>query len=48
VILLTGPPEVIELAEEIARRFQLMPEQPLHPAEWIEARERDVLLLEAA
>ena len=43
-----GPKEVIDLAEEIARRHKLTTEQPHHSVDWIQAAERDLMLAEAA
>jgi tetratricopeptide (TPR) repeat protein len=43
-----GPTEVIDLAEEIARRHKLTPEQPHHSVDWIQAGERNFILAEAA
>jgi len=43
-----GPADVIELAEEIARRHQLTAETPRHSKAWITGVERQILLAEAA
>lgn len=43
-----GPADVISLADEIARRHQLTGEAPTMPVGWIEAREREILMAEAA
>ncbi len=43
-----GPADVINLAEEIARRHQLTDESPQQPPGWIEETERTILLAEAA
>ena len=43
-----GPADVINLAEEIARRHQLTDEAPHQLPGWIEETERAILLAEAA
>lgn len=43
-----GPADVIELAEEIARRHQLTLEQPYHSVAWIRTVERNLILADAA
>ncbi len=42
-----GPADVINLANEIARRHQLIEEAPTRPEGWIETAERNILLAEA-
>jgi hypothetical protein len=43
-----GPADIIDLAEEIARRHQLTLEQPHYPLGWIRTAERNLMLAEAA
>jgi len=43
-----GPPVIIELAKEIARRHHLIDETPKESLDWIQNVERQVLILEAA
>ncbi len=43
-----GPADLINLADEIARRHQLADEAPRQPIGWIEATEREILLADAA
>lgn len=43
-----GPADLINLAEEIARRHQLTHEAPRQPIGWIEATEREILLADTA
>ena len=42
-----GPADLINLADEIARRHQLTDEAPRQPIGWIEATEREILLADA-
>lgn len=43
-----GPARIVELAVEIARRHNLVSEAPKEVAGWVERRERELLILEAA
>ncbi len=43
-----GPADVVDLAEEIARRYELIPQEPRRTVDWIRAAEQDLLLAEAA
>jgi tetratricopeptide (TPR) repeat protein len=43
-----GPADIVDLANEIARRHQLTEEAPRHPEGWIETTERNILLADAA
>ncbi len=43
-----GPADLIDLADEIARRHELTDEAPRQSEGWIEATERDILLADAA
>jgi tetratricopeptide (TPR) repeat protein len=43
-----GPIDVINLAEEIARRHRLSGEQPRYSIAWVEAAETNIMLAEAA